>query len=102
MRQLPSPGKSTRNPPATNFTFAPMAKPPEAPHAVLNPGEPMYPMKKPLVSAVAFSLMCLCGSRAMGQESPGAITVTEGEVTMPTYEHSGRELQPPLFADSAV
>jgi tetratricopeptide (TPR) repeat protein len=62
----------------------------------------MYPMKKPLTTAIALSLMCLCGSRAMGQGTPGAITVTEGEVTMPTYEHAGRELQPPLFADSAV
>lgn len=31
-----------------------------------------------------------------------AITVTEGSVTIPTYEHVGRHLEPPLFSDSTL
>ena len=30
------------------------------------------------------------------------VKVSEGEISMPTYESSGRDLEPPLFADSAV
>ncbi len=31
-----------------------------------------------------------------------SVRVTYGEISMPTYEHAGRELQPPLFPSSAV
>jgi tetratricopeptide (TPR) repeat protein len=31
-----------------------------------------------------------------------SVRVTYGEIAMPTYEHTGRELQPPLFPSSAV
>ncbi len=31
-----------------------------------------------------------------------AISVTEGEITIPTYEHVGRYMQPPLFNDSTL
>ena len=32
----------------------------------------------------------------------GTVTATDGSITMMTYEHTGRELQPPLFAGSAL
>jgi tetratricopeptide (TPR) repeat protein len=32
----------------------------------------------------------------------GQVTVSEGSVTIPTYEHTGRELEPPLFPESTV
>jgi tetratricopeptide (TPR) repeat protein len=31
-----------------------------------------------------------------------AVTAYEGTLTIPTYEHSGREMEPPLFANSTV
>jgi tetratricopeptide (TPR) repeat protein len=34
--------------------------------------------------------------------APGAVRSYEGTVTVPTYEHSGREMEPPLFANSTV
>ena len=45
---------------------------------------------------LAFSVTLLHAQR------PAAVTVTEGQITMPTYENPGRELQPPLFAGSAA
>ena len=33
---------------------------------------------------------------------PSAITVSEGEITIPTYEQVGRYMQPPLFNDSTL
>ncbi|WP_263418111.1 DUF5107 domain-containing protein [Terriglobus albidus] len=35
-------------------------------------------------------------------QGPSAVTVREGEISVPTYENPGRELQPPLFAGSAA
>ena len=35
-------------------------------------------------------------------QRPVGVTVSVGEITVPTYENPGRELQPPLFADSAA
>ena len=37
-----------------------------------------------------------------GLAAPPAIQVTEGTVTIPSYVHSARETQPPLFSDSSV
>ena len=34
--------------------------------------------------------------------APSAVETYEGTVTIPTYEHIGRELEPPLFANSTV
>ena len=39
---------------------------------------------------------------ASGQTSKSAVRSYEGTITVPTYEHSGRELEPPLFASSTV
>lgn len=33
---------------------------------------------------------------------PAAITVSGGDITIPTYEHVGRYMQPPLFSDSTL
>jgi hypothetical protein len=35
-------------------------------------------------------------------EAPAPVRSYEGTVTVPTYEHSGRETEPPLFASSTV
>ena len=35
-------------------------------------------------------------------QRPAAVTVQEGEINVLTYENPGRELQPPLFAESAA
>jgi tetratricopeptide (TPR) repeat protein len=44
-----------------------------------------------------------CLAQDAGKTSkPDAITVTEGEITLPTYEQVGRFMQPPLFADSTL
>jgi tetratricopeptide (TPR) repeat protein len=44
-----------------------------------------------------------CRAQAAGMTSkPAAITVTEGEITLATYEQVGRYMQPPLFADSTL
>lgn len=51
-------------------------------------------------------LLVLAGSAVLlhAQHTPtsGAVTVRAGEITVPTYENPGRELQPPLFAGSAA
>lgn len=61
-------------------------------------------MKKTLFAA-AF-LLCFCAAAAARAEDNapqnGSVSVTDGTITMETYENSGRELQPPLFADSAL
>ena len=54
-------------------------------------------MMKHLLASLAICCVCPC-IRAQRQ----AVTVSTGEISMPTYESAGRELQPPLFADSAT
>ena len=53
-----------------------------------------------------FLLVVLLAGTAAHAESPAtvatAVTATDGSITMMTYEHTGRELQPPLFAGSAL
>lgn len=55
-------------------------------------------MKKP------FLLAFLSASLAAHAQAPSssAVTIRNGEVTIPTYTNAGRELQPPLFPDSAA
>ena len=60
-------------------------------------------MKNTLFGA-AF-LICFCAAAARADDNApqhGSVSVTNGTITMETYENSGRELQPPLFADSAL
>jgi tetratricopeptide (TPR) repeat protein len=60
-------------------------------------------MKK-LLFAATF-LLCFCASATRADDNAPRnvpVSVTDGTITMETYEHSGRELQPPLFADSAL
>ena len=60
-------------------------------------------MKNTLFGA-AF-LLCFCAAAARADDNApqhGSVSVTNGTITMETYENSGRELQPPLFADSAL
>jgi len=55
--------------------------------------------------AVALSLGTVfsVASTTAGKSSlPSAVTVSEGEITLPTYEHIGRHMQPPLFDDSTL
>ncbi len=55
-----------------------------------------------LICAALFGSLSLASSFAWGAQAPHeAVTVTEGTVTMPTYEQT-RELQPSLFPDSAT
>ena len=53
-----------------------------------------------------YGLLALAGSAVLlhAQRTPpaAAVTVSLGEITVPTYENPGRELQPPLFAESAA
>jgi len=51
-----------------------------------------------LLALVVFAAAAL----ASGQTSKSAVMSYEGTITVPTYEHSGRELEPPLFASSTV
>ena len=38
----------------------------------------------------------------MAQGVPMGVSVSEGTLSIPTYEHTGREMEPPLFPDSTV
>lgn len=57
-------------------------------------------MNKPLLFALA-SLAVVAQVQAQAKTS-SAVTVRDGEITVPTYTNAGRELQPPLFPDSAA
>ncbi len=48
------------------------------------------------------SLRCHAADDAAKTATPSAITVTEGEINIPTYEQVGRYMQPPLFNDSTL
>ncbi len=59
----------------------------------------------PLLFAVMLTLgssRCQGANVSSNHSTPTAITVTEGEITIPTYEHVGRYMQPPLFNDSTL
>lgn len=45
-----------------------------------------------------------CHAAVASEKAPqnGVITVTEGDITIPTYEQVGRYMQPPLFPDSTL
>lgn len=45
-----------------------------------------------------------CHAAVVSEKAPknGAITVSEGDITIPTYEQIGRYMQPPLFPDSTL
>jgi tetratricopeptide (TPR) repeat protein len=43
-----------------------------------------------------------CAASSMAQSTPPAVRTYEGTLTIPTYEHTGRETQPPLFGNSTV
>ncbi len=45
---------------------------------------------------------CHAADVSVKNSKPAAITVSEGEITLPTYEHVGRYMQPPLFNDSTL
>ena len=45
---------------------------------------------------------CHAADVAAKKATSSAITVTEGEITIPTYEQVGRYMQPPLFNDSTM
>ncbi len=48
------------------------------------------------------SLRCHAADVSANTTTPSAIAVTEGEITIPTYEQVGRYMQPPLFNDSTL
>jgi len=52
--------------------------------------------------AWVFVLAVGCLLTAIGQTDKSAVKSYAGAITVSTYEHSGRELQPPLFASSTV
>lgn len=45
---------------------------------------------------------CQAADVSAKTSKPAAITVSEGDITIPTYEHVGRYMQPPLFSDSTL
>jgi tetratricopeptide (TPR) repeat protein len=58
-----------------------------------------------LLFAMALALSsprCHAADVSAKTSEPAAITVSEGDITIPTYEHVGRYMQPPLFADSTL
>lgn len=58
-----------------------------------------------LLFAMVLSLdspRCFASDVAAKIATPSAMTVTEGEITIPTYEHVDRYMQPPLFNDSTL
>ena len=58
-----------------------------------------------LAFALGFALggQAICSAGTSDETMKAApITVSEGEITLPTYEQVGRYVQPPLFADSAL
>ncbi len=62
---------------------------------------------KPLLILFAM-VLTLSAPRCTAADVPGevsksaSVTVSEGSLTIPTYEHVGRYMQPPLFADSTL
>jgi tetratricopeptide (TPR) repeat protein/DUF971 family protein len=48
------------------------------------------------------SPQCRAADVSAKNSRPDVITVSEGEITIPTYEHVGRYMQPPLFNDSTL
>ena len=44
----------------------------------------------------------LAAAQLLSAAAPAAIRVYEGTMTIPAYQHTGRETQPPLFNDSTV
>ncbi|MES2222626.1 MAG: DUF5107 domain-containing protein [Acidobacteriota bacterium] len=48
------------------------------------------------------SSRCPAANVSTNHSTSAAITVTEGDITIPTYEHVGRYMQPPLFNDSTL
>lgn len=60
---------------------------------------------KPLLSLLVLLLTLWTPSgRAahVSADASKAVTVSEGSLTIPTYEHVGRYMQPPLFSDSTL
>ena len=51
---------------------------------------------------LALVLFAVSAMDVPGQPGKSAVKSYEGTITIPTYEHSGRELEPPLFASSTV
>jgi tetratricopeptide (TPR) repeat protein len=47
-------------------------------------------------------LMLMLAAVPMSSAANPGVTTYEGTLTIPTYEHTGRELEPPLFRDSTV
>ena len=61
-------------------------------------------MKSPrLIHLSLFACLCLpCSLAARAQVAGQAVTVTQSTLTVPTYEHIGREPEPPLFSNSSL
>lgn len=61
-------------------------------------------MKVQLTASLALgSIFCMvCCVAAQSATSQSAVTVYEDSLTIPTYEHIGREMEPPLFSNSSV
>jgi hypothetical protein len=58
-----------------------------------------------LAVLILFGIGGLRVGSAQAQPGPSLenkVTAVDGFITIPTYEHTGRELQPPLFAGSAL
>ena len=58
-----------------------------------------------LAVLILFGIAGLRVGSAQAQSGPSLenkVTAVDGFITIPTYEHTGRELQPPLFAGSAL
>lgn len=55
-----------------------------------------------LTLAVALFAPCCHAENSSTNSASTPIKVSEGDITIPTYEHVGRYLQPPLFPDSTM
>ena len=78
------------------------AKPPGP---ATSPGcSPAHPCRRATIYLMRHALLVslLLTAALAGLAAPPAIQVTEGTVTIPSYVHSARETQPPLFSDSSV
>jgi tetratricopeptide (TPR) repeat protein len=58
-------------------------------------------MKQLLCLWALLAALCALPANAATAKSPDTVTVSEGVVTMPTYESPGRDLNPPLFSNSS-
>ena len=115
-RSLPHPGDPSSAPRARKPSNVPPPPPPQPnsllfqtnlvpfPDTPLRNPSPAKPCRRATIYLMRHAILITAALLAafVAIAAPPPIQVTEGSVTIPTYVHTARETQPPLFSSSTI